>query len=154
MMLRFGRSEIPAVIDPHVSGLVLPSTLRVDIRTFGTEGGQTLGVADSMRIGTVTFTNVPVVIGNADEAARVGFDVLGPYFPGFDPAKSMMTLRRVARRAPPPAGPRIPALFDENGMRLLIGGRWQQSDARMPGMLLATRRWIWDWKMGDVVLQP
>lgn len=154
VMLRFGRSEIPAVIDPHVSGLVLPATLRTDIRTFGAEGPQTIGVADSMRIGTVTFTNVPAVIGNADEAARVGFDVLGPYFPGFDPAKSMMTLRRVARRSPPPAGSRIPALFDENGIRLLIGGRWQPSDASMPAMLLATRRWIWDWKLGDVVLQP
>jgi hypothetical protein len=154
VMLRFGRSEIAAVIDPRVSGVVLPSTLRSDIRTFGTEGPLTIGVADSMRIGTVTFTNVPAVIGNADEVARVGFDVLGPYFPGFDPAKSILTLRRVGRRSPSPAGSRVPALFDENGMRLLIGGRWQPSDASMPAMLLATRRWIWDWKLGDVVLQP
>jgi hypothetical protein len=154
VMLRFGRSEIPAVIDPRVSGVVLPSTLRSDIRIFGTEGPLTIGVADSMRIGTVTFTNVPAVIGNADEAARVGFDVLGPYFPGFDPANAILTLRRVGRRSPSPAGARVPALFDENGMRLLIGGRWQPSDASMPAMLLATRRWIWDWKLGDVVLQP
>jgi hypothetical protein len=124
------------------------------MRTFGTEGPRTIGVVDSLRIGTVTFTNVPAVIGNADEAARVGFDVIGPYFPGFDPAKQMLTLRRVGRRSPPPAGARIPALFDENGIRLLIGGRWQPSDASMAAMLLATRRWIWDWKMGDVVLQP
>ena len=154
VMLRFGRTEIAAVIDPQVSGLVLPSTLRGDIRAFGTQGQQTIGVADSVRIGTVTFTNVPALVGTADDAARVGFDVLGPYFPGFDPAKAMLTLRRVGRRSPPPAGPRIPALFDENGLRLLIGGRWQPSDGNVPAMLLATRRWIWDWKLGDVVLQP
>jgi hypothetical protein len=153
VMLRFGPSEIAAVIDPGVSGIVLPSTFRRDIRTFGTEGRYTIGVADSMRIGTVTFMNVPATVGNADEAARVGFDVIGPYFPGFDPAKGMLTLRRVARRSPAPAGSRIPALFDENGIRLLIGGRWQPSEASMPAMLLATRRWIWDWKLGDVVLQ-
>lgn len=154
VMLRLGGSEIAAMIDPRISGIVLPSTFRRDIRTFGTEGPRTIGVADSLRIGTVTFTNVPAVLGNADEAARVGFDVLGPYFPGFDPAKGMLTLRRVARRSPPPAGSRIPALFDENGIRLLIGDRWQPTDASMPAMLLATRRWIWDWKLGDVVLQP
>ena len=154
VMLRFGRSEIAAVIDPRVSGVVLPSAFRRDIRTFGSDGPLTIGVADSMRIGTVTFTNVPAVIGNADDQALVGFDVLAPYYPGFDPAKSMLTLRRVARRAPSPRGSRIPALYDENGLRLLIGGRWQSSDASMPAMLLATRRWMWDWKLGDVVLQP
>lgn len=154
VMLRFGRSEIAAVIDPDVSGIVLPSAFRSDIRTFGADGPFTLGVADTLRIGTVTFTNVPAAIGNADEAARVGFDVLAPYYPGFDPAKGLMTLRRVARRSPPPQGPRIPALFDETGIRLLIGNRWQSSTAGMPAMLLATRRWIWDWKLGDVVLQP
>lgn len=154
VMLRLGRSEVAAVIDPGVAGIVLPSAFRRDIRTFGAEGPLTLGVADTMRIGTVTFTNVPAAIGNADEAARVGFDVLAPYYPGFDPAKGLMTLRRVERRSPAPQGSRIPALFDENGIRLLIGNRWQSGTASMPAMLLATRQWIWDWKMGDVVLQP
>lgn len=154
VMLRLGRSEVAAAIDPGISGIILPSIFRNDVRTFGTEGPRTLGVADTLRIGTVTFTNVPAAIGNADEAARVGFDVLAPYYPGFDPAKGLMTLRRVERRSPPLAGSRIPALFDENGMRLLIGSRWQSTTASMPAMLLATRRWIWDWKLGDVVLQP
>ena len=152
--LRLGRSEIAAVVDPAASGLVLPSAFRPDIRTFGAEGSHTLGIVDTMRIGTVTFHNVPARIGNADEAARVGFDVLAPYFPGFDPANGLMTLRRVDRRSPTPQGARIPALFDENGIRLLIGNRWQSSAASMPALLLATRRWMWDWKLGDVVLQP
>lgn len=152
--LRLGRVELPAVVDPRVSGLVLPSTMTRDVRTFGTEGRRTLAVADTIRIGTVTFSNVPVTLGTPDEPVRVGFDVISPYYPGFDPAKGILTLRRVGRRATMPAGSRVPALYDENGIRLLIGGKWQSSAASMPAMLLATRRWMWDWKLGDVILLP
>lgn len=154
VILRIGRAELPAVIDPALSGLVLPSTVRRDIRAFGTEDQRTLAVVDTMRIGGTTFTNVPAMIGSPDEPVRIGFDVLAPYYPGFDPAKRIMTLRRVERRSPSPVGARVPALYDENGIRLLIGGRWQPTTASMPAMLLATRKWTWDNRLGDVVLSP
>ena len=153
IMLRLGRTEFPAVLDPRVSGLVLPSSARRDVRVFGAQGRNTLAVADTLRVGGVPFTNVPVIVGNPDETARIGFDVLTPYFPGFDPVKGILTLRRVGRRSPSPVGIRVPALFDDNGMRLLIGGRWHPSTAASASMLLASRRWIWDGKLGDVVLQ-
>ena len=152
VIVRLGKTEFPAVIDPRVSGLVLPSAARADVRTFGAQGRNTLAVAETLRIGGVVFANVPVLLGNPDEPVRVGFDVLSQYFPGFDPAKGILTLRRVGRRSPSPAGIRVPALFDDNGLRLLIGGRWHPSTAASASMLLATRRWIWDWKLGDVVL--
>lgn len=152
VLLRVGKSELPAVIDPRVSGLVVPSSARTDVRLFGTQGRNALGVAEVVRIGGVAFSNVPVVVGTPDETARLGFDVLAPYFPGFDPAKGFLTLRRVSRRSPPPVGLRLPALYDDNGMRLLINGRWHASSAAAASMLLATRRWIWDGKLGDVVL--
>jgi hypothetical protein len=154
VILRIGRVELPAVIDPRLSGLVLPSSVRAGVRTFGTEDRRTLGVVDSLRIGGTTFTNVPAMVGTPDEPVRIGFDVIAPYFPGFDPAKRIMTLRRVQRRSPAPAGSRVPALYDDNGMRLLIGGKWQSTTASMPAMLLATRRWTWDNRLGDVVLSP
>jgi hypothetical protein len=154
VMVRLGKAEFPAIVDPRVSGLVLPSAARADVRTFGAQGRNTLAVAEALRVGGVVFTNVPALIGSPDEAARIGFDVLSPYFPGFDPAKGLMTLRRVSRRSPSPVGIRMPALFDDNGMRLLIGGRWHLSTAANASMLLATRRWIWDGKLGDVVLLP
>lgn len=152
VLLRVGKSELPAVIDPRVSGLVVPSSARTDVRLFGTQGRNALGVAEVVRIGGVAFSNVPVVVGTPDETARLGFDVLAPYFPGFDPAKGFLTLRRVSRRSPPPVGLRLPALYDDNGMRLLINGRWHASSAAAASMLFATRRWIWDGKLGDVVL--
>ena len=154
VILRLGKAELPAMIDPRVSGLILPAAARRDVRTFGTEAGKTLAVADTVRVGPVIFSHVSTVIGSPDEAARIGFDVIAPYYPGFDPAKGLMTLRRVSRRAPSPQGIRVPALYDSNGLRLLIGNRWQLSSASGPSMLLATRRWMWDWKLGDVVLMP
>ena len=154
VMVRLGKSEFPAVIDPRVSGLVLPSSARADVRVFGALGRGTLAVAELLRVGGVVFANVPVALGTPDEPARIGFDVLSQYFPGFDPAKGIMTLRRVSRRSPSPVGIRMPALFDDNGLRLLIGGRWHPSTAANASMLLASRRWIWDGKLGDVVLLP
>ena len=154
VIVRFGKSEFVAMIDPRVSGLVLPASARRDVRTFGTEKGMTLGVIETVRIGTVAFSNVPTAIGTLDESAKIGFDVLAPYYPGFDPAKGIMTLRRVARRDPSPQGIRVPALLDDSGMRILYGNRWHATTASGASMLLASRRWIWDWRMGDVVLLP
>ena len=154
VIVRVGKSELPAVIDPRVSGLIVPSAVRRDVRAFGKEGTNTIGVTDVVRVGPVTFSNIPTVIGNPDESVRIGFDVIAPYYPGFDPAKGLMTLRRVDRRSPSPQGIRVPALYDNNGMRILIGNRWQPTTANGPSMLLATRRWMWDWKLGDVVLTP
>jgi hypothetical protein len=154
VLVRIGKTELPAVIDPRASGLVVPSSVRPDVRAFGAQGRNTLGVVESARIGGVVFSNVPVTIGSPDEAAKIGFDVLAPYFPAFDPARGLMTLRRVGRRSPSPVGLRLPALYDADGMRLLINGRWHSTTAAAASMLLATRRWIWDWKLGDVVLLP
>jgi hypothetical protein len=154
VLLRVGKTELPAVIDPRVSGLVVPSTLRRELRTFGDGARNFAAVSDAMRLGGVVFSNVPATIGGADEKVRIGLDVLSPYSPTFDPRRGLLVLRRVDRRSPRSAGLRVPALFDGNGVRLLVGGYWQPSSAEMPAMLLATRQWMWDGKRGDVVLLP
>jgi hypothetical protein len=151
VIVRLGKTELPAVIDPRVSGLILPPTVRRDLRIFGVEGRNTLAVAENVRIGGVAFTNLPATIVE-DDKVRVGFDILAPYAPSFDPRNGMLMLRRVERRSRPTQGIRVPALYDNNGVRLLIGGRWHPSSAAMPALLLATRPWMWDGKRGDVVL--
>jgi hypothetical protein len=154
VLLRLGKTELPAVIDPRVSGLAVPATMRSELRTFGHERGNTVAVADALRIGGIVFSNVPASVGSPDDKVRLGFDVLSRYAPSFDPRRGMLVLRRVSRRAEPRAGLRVPALFDANGVRVLIGGHWQPTSAAMPAMLLATRAWIWDGKYGDIVLMP
>ena len=152
VILRFGKSELPAMIDPRISGVVVPAAARRDVRIFGTEGDKALGVIESLGLGDATFFNVPTVVGQPDDPARIGFDVIAPFYPAFDPAKSRMTLRRIARRAPSPTGLRVPGLLDQTGLRLLIAGRWVSTTGAGPAMLLSTRPWIWDWRLGDVVL--
>ena len=153
VILRIGRTEYPARIDPRVTGLVLPASARDDVRDFGLAGARRLGVVRNLRIGGTVFSNVPAAVGHPDEAVRIGFDVLAAYSPSFDPAAGMLTLRRVERRSPVPAGARMPALFDGNGMRLLLNGAWFQSTSSTLAMLLATRAWMWDHRRGDVVLR-
>lgn len=152
LVIRVGRTELPARIDPRVSGLVLPAAVRREVRDFGADGERRLGVVRTLRVGGTVFSNVPAVVGHPDEPVRIGFDVLAPYSPGFDPRSGLMTLRRVDRRAPVPAGERLPALFDLSGMRVLLAGAWHQSVAAPVSMLLATRPWMWDHRRGDVVL--
>jgi hypothetical protein len=152
VLLRIGKTEYPAVIDPRVAGLTLPSSARADVRSFGTEARVGIGVVDVVRIGGVVFNNVPASVGGPDEPVRIGFDVLAPYFPGFDPKNGMLTLRRVTRRSQARSGTHVPALFDSNGVRLLIGRRWQLTNSPDASMILASRAWMWDGRLGDVVL--
>ena len=153
VVVRIGRAEYPAKIDPRVSGIVLPATARRDVRDFGQDGDRRLGVVRTLRIGGTVFSNVPASVGHADQAIRLGFDVLSPYSPTFDPAAGLVTLRRVDRRSPVPLGVRYPVLFDATGMRLLLNGVWFQSSASTVANLLATRRWMWDGRRGDIVLR-
>jgi hypothetical protein len=152
VLLRLGKSEVPAIIDPRISGLVVPRPMARELRTFGGDMGTTAAVADGIRLGGIAFSNVPASVDAPDTKVRIGLDVLAPYAPGFDPRRGILTLRRVERRSQPRSGARIPTLFDSNGVRLLVGDRWQPSTAAMPAMLLATRSWMWDGRRGDIVL--
>ncbi len=154
VLLRVGRMELPAVIDPRLSGLHLPAGSQGDVRTFGRDGNGTLGVARSFRVGGVEFTNVPVTLAARDEPVRIGFDVLAGSMPTFDPVAGLLTLRRVDRRSPSPQGVRVPALYDANGLRVLIGSQWHPTTTAVASLLLASRRWTWDDRRGDVVLTP
>ncbi|HEU4993921.1 MAG TPA: hypothetical protein VFT29_03845 [Gemmatimonadaceae bacterium] len=149
------RTEHAAIIDPRVSGLQVPASMRGELRTFTNDTSTTLGVADAIRIGGIVFSNVPATIAvDSSDVVRVGLDVVAPYAPRFDPVHRLLVLRRVERRSPPPEGTRVPALFDDNGLRLLFGDRWYASAAAMPAMLLSTRSWTFDARRGDLVLAP
>lgn len=156
VLVALRRMEQAAIIDPRVSGLQVPASMRRELRTFTNDTSTALGVADAIRIGGIVFSNVPATItsDSSDVVVRVGLDVVAPYAPRFDPIHRLLVLRRVERRSPPPIGTRVPALFDDNGLRLLFGDRWYASAAAMPAMLLSTRSWTFDARRGDLVLDP
>ena len=150
VLLRIGRAELSATIDPATSGLVIPASMRSDVRVFG-DSVSIVGVV-SARIGSQLFENVPVMLARGDEPIRVGFDVLYALSPTFDPQAARITLHRPERRWRPGAGTRVPALYDESGIQLLFNGVWTRSSAPNAAQLLSGRAWTWDARRGDVVL--
>ena len=141
---------MPAMIDPGTTGLVIPATMRADVRVLG-DSTSNLGVA-SMRIGPQAFENIPVTLATGDEPIRLGFDVLHAFSPTFDPAAGFITLHRPERRWRPALGTRMPALYYETGMHLLFNGVWTSTNTPAVTRLLNGRAWTWDARRGDVVL--
>jgi hypothetical protein len=150
VLVRIGRAEIAATIDPEVTGLTLPKAMRADVLVFG-DSTSAIGVVTA-RIGSQVFENISVVLTAGDESVRIGFDVLQGMSPTFSPQGGQITLQRPERRWRPGAGTRVPALYDETGLRLLFSGGWTPSSAPNTARLLSGRAWTWDARRGDVVL--
>jgi len=150
VLIRVGGVEVAARIDPAGFGVVLPSSMRTELKMFG-DSTSAIGVA-SFRIGRQVFDNIPAALAFAGDAARLGFDVLAPYSPAFAPRSGRLTLHKPDRRWRPQAGTRVPALYDASGLRLLYGGTWVSAGATNAARLLGSRSWTWDARRGDVVL--
>jgi hypothetical protein len=150
VLLRIGKAELAAMIDPHTTGLVIPATMRPDLLMFG-DSSSRVGVA-TLRIGSQAFENVPATLAVGGEPIRIGFDVLQSFSPTFNPAAGQITLHRPERRWRPGSGTRMPALYTTEGLALLFNGVWTGSDSPNAARLLAGRSWTWDSRRGDVVL--
>jgi hypothetical protein len=150
VLLRIGRSELAAMIDPATTGVSLPATMRSDVQVFG-DGASAVGVV-TLRIGSQAFENVPVTLTTDDAPIQIGFDVLQSFSPTFDPAAGHVTLRRPERRWRPAPGTRVPALYDTSGVRILFSGVWTPTSVPAAARLLAGRKWTWDARRGDVIL--
>jgi len=150
VLVRIGKAELAAMIDPGTTGLVVPATMRPDLLMFG-DSTSRIGVV-TMRIGSQAFENVPTVLAVGDEPVRLGFDVIQLFSPTFNPTKGQITLHRPARTWRPASGTRMPALYSEAGLAVLFNGAWTASDSPNAARLLAARTWTWDARRGDVVL--
>jgi hypothetical protein len=124
LTLGIGADSVLAVIEGRVNGLVLDTSwIRRDgFVRFASRGerdpSKVAAVAREVRLGDITFTNVPVRFEPLRSSGRalLGLDVLGALAPTFHPVAGRMLLRREGRVAEDMPGFRIPTLATEAGV--------------------------------------
>lgn len=124
LMLGIGGDSVSAVVEARVQGIVLDTSwIRRDgLVRFASRGERdprlVAAVAREVRVGDITFTNVPVRFEpqRVPGTAVLGLDVLGALAPTFYPAAGRMLLRKSGRVSENAAGFRIPTLANEAGV--------------------------------------
>jgi hypothetical protein len=161
--LTIGERRVDAVIDPQASGVVVRGAFarkRRGLRAFGDDSSGAVAVVPELHIGDVTLSNVPARI-NAESGKQdrgrsdvlIGLDVLRRLAPTFDPLTDTLTLRRTGQVPPNVVGTRMPMMLDDEGLRVVLDGRWEAAESRRAAQLLGTRRWTLDAKRGVVLLE-
>jgi hypothetical protein len=162
--LGIGERMVTAIIDPQASGVVVRGTSakrRRGLRTFGEDSNGVVAVVPELHLGDVMLTNVPARLNTSSDAAgrrprtdvSIGLDVLRRLAPTFDPSGDTLTLRRTGSVAQNVVGTRAPMLLDDQGLRVIVDGRWAPATAKPTAQMLSTRRWTLDAKRGIVVLE-
>jgi hypothetical protein len=162
--LGIGDRRADALIDPRVSGVVLrgrAARRRAGLKVFGEDSTGAVAIVPELHIGDVTLNNVPVYLDtDTSRTAKrdrqtvvLGLDVLRRLAPTFDPTADTITLRRSGQIGPTTVGTRAPMLLDEQGLRLIVEGRWETATSSKTAKLLGTQRWTLDAKHGTVILQ-
>lgn len=124
MVLGIGGDSVRAVIEARVRGLVLDTSwIRRDgLVRFASRGERdprlVAAVAREVRVGDLTFTNVPVRFEpqRVPGAALIGLELLGELAPTFQPVAGRMLLRKSGHVGEDAAGFRIPTLANRAGV--------------------------------------
>jgi hypothetical protein len=162
--IALGERMATATIDPRVVGIVVSGSWakhRRGLHTFGDDSSGAVALAPELHVGDVTLTNVPVRLDvngsrgghHARTDVSIGLDVLRHLAPTFDPGTDTLTLRRTGQVAQNMVGTHAPMIMDDQGLRLIVDGRWESVASRETARLLAARRWTLDAKRGFVVLE-
>lgn len=156
-----GSDTLDATIDPRVQGLVLDSGFRrrTSVRRFASknekEWRNASWVANSVIIGGMRLTNVPVTLGSTGHPAfaRLGLDELGRLSPTFDAAAGRLILRRTGRvrRAPRTVvAEAIPTITFRGVVWLMLGNRLLPIDGAEARSILRSR-WTLNPRQGHVI---
>lgn len=152
--LRIDGQSIPATVSASVSGIVISDTAAV-AKTLHRFGASSAAAADSIGIGGLSVSNVPLAIAKIDggQAAIVGLDFLGRYVPTFDARAGQVTLRVGMTRVPLPAGVKYITWSTPTDLQVLQSGGWISVTRPSMARELRDHRWTFDARGGVLVVE-
>jgi hypothetical protein len=159
---------VDAAIAPRGSGLIIADTSAIVARLHRfpmPEGSAARGrpllaaVADSIGIGRVSLTNVPVVVAAIEDGhqATIGIDLLARFAPTFDPVTMRVVLRPAGTIAPgsaPIGTTSFPTLLTRDELRVRQAGGWVAASSPAIASVLAGHRWTFDARRGALLIEP
>lgn len=156
--IRVNGQTLLAAISSITTGVFVSDTSQAarSIHVFSSENQRAkLGVADSVGIGAMSMTNVPVMVANVagPAAAVVGLAMLGQFAPTFDPSAGKVTLHVGMTRVPLPSGMRFATWTLSQDLQILETDGWFTIRHPIPSGLLRQRRWTFDGPAGALVIE-
>jgi predicted aspartyl protease len=163
LALRVNGRAVDATISTHIHGIVVSDTgaIAKRVHAFRLPAGSgssqiTAAVADSIRLGGYSLSQVPVSIAAipGKDQALIGMDVLARFAPTFDPRSERVTLH-VSGSIPKsaPVGDKFSTLLTSDDLRVLQAGGWVSIDQPSIAKMLSTRRWTFDAKRGQLTVE-
>jgi hypothetical protein len=159
--LRVNGQPIVALVSTRSTcGLRVSDTLSVarSLHRFGAAGRGGYGLlaaADSLGVGRLSISNVPVVIERMSVPAVICFGMLARYAPSFDPRGNLMTLHMAGVAPPPSSRAMVAPIMDVGGeYTVLHGGKWTPIVLPEVAALLRDRRWTFDPRRRQVAIEP
>jgi hypothetical protein len=166
--IRVNGRTVDAAIAPRGSGLVIADSnaLVARLHRFPTpEGSAARGrpslaaAADSIGIGRVSLTNVPVTVAAIGDGhqATIGLDLLARFAPTFDPRTKRVVLRpagTIASGSMAAGTTSFPTLLTRDELRVRQAGGWVPASSPAVASLLAEHRWTLDGRRGALLIEP
>lgn len=161
--IRINGRSIDATVTARYHGIIIADTAAVvkRLRAFRQAGARTQSaaipaVADSVGLGQFSLADYPVSIQPLPDKqqAVIGLDVIARFAPTFDPAAQRLTLHVAGTIAQRPSGAdELPTLFTHNDLRALRAGGWMSVDQPQLSQVLASRRWTFDARRGQLTIE-
>ncbi|MDB4877145.1 MAG: hypothetical protein JWM41_3591 [Gemmatimonadetes bacterium] len=161
--IRINGRAVDATVSARVQGIVVSDTTLIarGLHTF--DGGvpraariTVLAAADSVGIGRLGMSNYPVTVAHLDGAQRamIGLDMLGRLAPTFDPKANRVTLHIGGAAPSSAAANHFLTLSAGSDLRIMQGGGWISVTRPQIARFLRERRWTFDGKRGELIVEP